>query len=77
MAVVLEIFVTIAVLNIWMSERLDCRGNLGTFHLSAEEQMIEARMHNVEGLCPVDCNTSTKIASQMLAAAAIGALNRI
>jgi len=40
--------------------------------LSAEEQMIEARMHNVEGLCPVDCNTSTKIASQMLAAAAIG-----
>ena len=29
-------------------------------------------MHNVEGLCPVDCNTSTKIASQMLAAAAIG-----
>jgi hypothetical protein len=51
-------------------------GNLGTFHLSVEEQMIEARMHNVEGLCPVECNTSTKTASQMLAAEAIGALNR-
>jgi len=44
--------------------------------LSAEEQMIEARMHNVEGLCPVVCNNSTNIASQMLAAAAVGALNR-
>jgi len=49
MAIVGERFVTIVVLNIWMSERLDCWGNLGTFHLSAEEQMIEARMHNKGG----------------------------
>jgi hypothetical protein len=75
--VVRERFVTIGGLNVWRANDLIAEENLGTFHLSTEEQMIEVRMHNVEGLCPVDCNTSTKIASQMLAAASIGALNRM
>lgn len=45
--------VKIVLLNVWMNEWLDYQRN----QLSVEEQMIEVRMHNVEGLRAVDCNT--------------------
>lgn len=55
-----ERFIRIVLLNVWVNEWLDCQRNLGTFQLSIEEQMIEVRMHNVEGLCEVDCITFYK-----------------